>query len=194
VFTLQKLRTADGRTRIVLAYRANTSAERTLAASHPLEGGRVEYDSATGAFAVYDQGGTRRNPRLSLDQPAGASIGTPGDWLDGLVLTAASAPARQRELEHTYGRAIGSAGRLTRHVRNRDDATEDVLIDPVWGVPVEATLTRQGAREGRVTFEYGPTPSGNLVRRAIRSERVIDAGGRRFVLTMQFSNVRAEGW
>ena len=178
----------------MLAYRASTGQQRTLAASHPLDGGRVEYESASGALAVFDQGGTRRNPRLSLDQPPGASMGAPDDWLDGLVLTAAGAAARRRDLERAYGRAVGSAGRLTRHVRNREGATEDVLLDPVWGVPVEATLTRQGAREGRVSFEYGPTPSGNLVRRAIHSERVIDADGRRSVVTMKFSNVQVEGW
>ena len=194
-FTVQKLRTPDGATKIVLAYRATGISGRTLVSSHPLDGARVEYEASTGGLTVFDQGGTRRNPRLSLDGPSGASIGSPGEWLDGLVLAAATAPARRLELERIYGRAVGSAGRLTRYLQIRDGVSEQVLVDPLWDVPMEITVSRQGAREARVTFDYGPTPSGNLFRRAIRSERLIDpVAGRWSVLAMQFSNVRAEGW
>jgi hypothetical protein len=90
---------------------------------------------------------------------------------------------------------VGSAGGLTRYLQIRDGVSEEVLVDRLWEVPVAITLSRQGAREARVAFDYGPTPSGNLFRRAIRSERLIDAvAGRWSVLAMQFSNVRAEGW
>ena len=193
VFTLQKLRTSPGNTKVVLTYRAATAAVRTPATSHPLDGARVEYESS-GALSVFDQGGTRRNPRLSTQRPSGASIGQPDEWLEELVLTAVGAPARRRDLERAYGQAVAEVGRLRRYRQTHDSVTEDVLVDPAWSVPVEVTRTRQGSLEGRVTFEYGPTPSGNLVRRVVRSERVIDAAGRRAVLAMQFSNVRAAGW
>jgi hypothetical protein len=194
-FTLQKLRTAGGQTKIVLAYHATTAAARTPASSHPLDGARAEYDPSTGALSVFDRGGTRQNPRLSLDPPAAASIGSPADWLDTLVLTAAAIPARRRELERRYGPAAASAGRLTRYVHNGDGVSEEVLVDPGWAVPVEITVMRHDLLEGHVTFEYRPTPSGNLFRHTVRTERVIDAAaGRRSVLALQFSNVRAEGW
>jgi hypothetical protein len=193
-FTVQKLRTADGSTKIVLAYHAASAAARTPASSHPLDGARAEYDPSTAALSVFDRGGTRRNPRLSLDRPASA-IGSPADWLDSLVLTAAAIPARRRELERSYGPPVGSAGRFTRYTHHRDGVSEEVLVDPSWAVPVAITVVQGDVREGRITFEYGATPSGNLFRRAVRSERVIDqAAGRRSVLAMQFSNVRADGW
>jgi len=191
-FTLQKLRTSDGSTKVVLTYRAANDAGRTPAMSLPLDGARVEYEPS-GAFSVFDRGGTRRNPRLSTEV-SGASMGPPGEWLNELVLTAARTPARRLEVERVYGRAIAEAGRLRRYRQTRDGVTEDVLVDPAWGVPVEVARTRQDTFEGRVTFEYGSTPSGNLVRRAVRSERVIDARGRRAIMAMQFSNVRAAGW
>jgi hypothetical protein len=189
-FTLQKLRTPNGSTKVVLTYRAANAAGRTPAMSHPLDGARVEYESS-GALSVFDRGGTRRNPRLSTEA-SGASMGP--EWLDQLVLTAAGTPARRLEVERAYGRAVADAGRLRRYRQTRDGVTEDVLVDPAWGVPVEVTRTRQDGFDGRVTFEYGPTPSGNLVRRAVRSERVIDTRGRRAIVAMQLSNVRAAGW
>jgi hypothetical protein len=97
-------------------------------------------------------------------------------------------------VERAYGRAVADAGRLRRYRQTRDGVTEDLLVDPAWGVPVEVTRTRQDTFDGRVTFEYGPTPSGNLVRRAVRSERVIDPRGRRAIVAMQLSNVVAAGW
>lgn len=191
-FTLQKLRTSNGSTKVVLTYRAANPAGRTPAMSHPLDGARVEYESS-GALSVFDRSGTRRNPRLSTEA-SGASLGSPGNWLDELVLTLAGTSARRLEVERAYGRAVADAGRLRRYRQTRDGVTEDVLVDPAWGVPVEVARTRQDTFEGRVTFEYGSTPSGNLVRRAVRSERVIDARGRRAIMAMQFSNVRAAGW
>jgi hypothetical protein len=60
---------------------------------------------------------------------------------------------------------------------------------------VEISLSRRQAPEARITFEYGTTPSGNLYRRSVRSERTLNpAAGRRSIVTMQFSNMRAEGW
>ena len=194
VFTLQKLRTASGETKIVLDYHA-TGAPHTPSASHPLNDARVEYDPGTGRLSVFDRGGTRRNPRLALPQSRSSPMGSPGEWIESVVLTPAGAPARRVEMERGYGRPVGTAGRLNRYLRVHDDLAEEVLADPQWGVPVEISLSRRQTREARITFEYGSTPSGNLVRRSVRSERTLDpVTGRRSIVLMQFSNVRAEGW
>ena len=193
-FTLQKLRTAAGETKIVLDYHA-TGAPRTPSVSHPLNGARVEFDPATGTLSVFDRTGTRRNPRLSLPPPSSAPLGSPGEWLESVVLTPGGARARRLEMERTYGRPVAAAGRLNRYRRVQDDLSEEVLADPQWGVPVEISLSRRETPEARITFEYGSTPSGNLFRRFVRSERTLNpATGRRSIVVMQFSNVRAEGW
>lgn len=195
-FTLQKVRTEAG-VKIVLTYLPAAPAERSQATSHPLDGGRVEYDPSTGATAVFDVGGTRRNPHLSLEGSSQAGLGSANELFDNLVLRRAGTSARRQDLERRYGRPSGGAPRgLARYLQVRDDGLrEEMLADPEWGVPVEVTLTRDARPEGRVAFEYGSTPSGNLYRRATRTERVIDAAsGRRSVLAVQYSNVRVDGW
>ena len=92
----------------------------TLAVSHPLDGARVEYESS-GALSVFDRGGTRRNPRLSTEA-SGASMGSPGAWLDELVFTAAGTPARRLEVDRAYrpgSRRRGKAPTLPPDARRR---------------------------------------------------------------------------
>jgi hypothetical protein len=194
-FRLQKVRTRTGETKITIAYRPTAAANRTRASSTPLDGARVEYDTSQRRTSVFDEGGRRFNPRLSMAPPGDAALGSFESWLQALVVRASDAPGRRRELERTHGRPVGVAGRLNRYRQVRDDVSEEVLADASWVVPVEVTVQRRGGLDGRLTFEYSTTPAGHLVRRRMRSEQVVDPGtGRRAVLSAEFSNIVVEGW
>lgn len=189
-FTLQKLRTASGDTKISLAYRPTPQAARTPAVPNPLDDARVEYDPALGSTTVFDAGGRRANPRLSPERTPTPALGSFDEWLQALVLRASDVPARREALERTHGRPVGTVGRLTRYVRTQGDTTEEVLADAAWGVPMEVNVLRQDVLEGHVTIEYEATPNGNLQRRRLQSEQLIDARtGRRAVLSVDFSNI-----
>jgi hypothetical protein len=192
-FTLQKLRTRSGATKIRLTYRTPVPSERTQGQRHPLDGARVEYDPDAQSATVFDEAGQRANPRLSLS--SSARLGSFDTWLDTLVFRSTDASARREALEQSYGRPAGRVGRLTRHVRTSGDTSEELLVDSTSALPVELNLRRQNALEGHVTIDYDVRPDGHLVRRRLRSEQVIDArSARRSVLSIEFSNVAAEGW
>lgn len=192
-FTLQKLRTPSGTTKIRLTYRTPAPNQRTQGQHHPLEGARVEYDPDAQSATVFDEAGQRANPRLVLS--SSARLGSFDTWLDTLVFRSTDAAARREALERTYGRPAGRIGRLTRHVRTSGDTSEELLVDSISALPVELNLWRQNALEGHVTIDYAVRPDGHLVRRRLRSEQVIDAhSARRSVLSIEFSNVAAEGW
>ena len=192
-FTLQKLRTGSGATKIRLTYRTPGPNDRMQGRRHPLEGARVEYDPQAESATVFDQAGTRANPRLSFS--SSARLGSFDAWLDALVFKSTDASARRATLEQTYGRPTGRVGRLTRHVRTSGDLSEELLVDSTSGLPVEMNVLRQNALESHVSIDYDVRPDGHLVRRRLRSEQVIDARStRRSVLSVEFSNVAVEGW
>ena len=67
-------------------------------------------------------------------------------------------------------------------------------MDPESALPVEVNVVRQNVLETHTTIEYGTIARGQLVRRRLRSEQLIDASsGRRSVVAVDFSNVAAEG-
>jgi hypothetical protein len=192
-FTLQKLRTKSGAAKIRVTYRR---APPTLPAGRtPLDDARVEYDVASGATAVFDEGGRRLNPRLSIGPSTPAALGTFDSWLQSLVFKRADSSSRRQELERSHGRPAGRVGRLTRYVQTRGDGSEELLVDPVTALPVEVNLVKQGALDAHTTIEYETTPTGQLVRRRLHAERLLEGGaGRRSLLSVDFSNVVVEGW
>jgi hypothetical protein len=192
-FTLQKLRTKSGATKIRLTYRRATPSSTSLRT--PLEEARVEYDVASGETMVMDEGGRRVNPRLSMGPSAPTALGSFETWLQSLVFKSADSAGRRLALERTHGRPAGRVGRLTRYVQPRGDVSEELLVDPVSALPVEVKLLKQGVVEARTTIEYGAAPNGQLVRRRLQAEQLLEGGGgRRSVLSVDFSNVSVEGW
>ena len=194
-FTLQKLRTRSGATKIRLTYRRPTPASTAPAGRTPLDEARVEYDAVSGSTVVMDEGGRRVNPRLSVGPPAPAALGSFDVWLQSLVFKSTDTAARREALERSHGRPAGRVGRLTRYLQPRGDASEELLVDPVSALPIEVNLVKHGVLEAHTTIEYASTPKGQLVRRRLQAEQLLEGGsGRRSVLSVDFSNVSAEGW
>ena len=193
-FTLQKLRTGSGATKIRLTYRPARPGVSASAPRTPLVGARVEYDPASQSTTVFDEDGQRPNPRLSLTRSS-AALGSFDSWLESLVIAPADVSAREQALERSHGRPVGRVGRLSRYVQVRGEFSEELLVDPESALPVEVNVVRQNVLETHTTIEYGTTARGQLVRQRLRSEQLIDASsGRRSVVDVDFSNVAAEGW
>jgi hypothetical protein len=194
-FTLQKLRTRSGATKIRLTYRPPRSIDQTAVLRNPLEGARLEYDPASGSTTVFDQGGRRPNPRLSLSSSSSAPLGSVESWLEALVFKAADVALRRQALERSHGRPVGRVGGLTRYLQHRGDVSEELLADPESALPVEVNVMRQDTLEGRITIDYDAARNSHLVLRRLQSEQLIDArSGRRSIVAVQFSNVAVEGW
>jgi hypothetical protein len=194
-FTLQKLRTTSGKTTIRLTYRRAMPGSPASVLRTPLDGARVDYDPGSQSTTVFDEDGQRPNPRLSLTPSSPAALGSFDSWFESLVFRRGDVPNRREALERSYGRPAGRVGRFTRYVQLRGDLSEELLVDPVSALAVEVNLVRHSVLETHTTIEYGTTPTGQLVRRRLQSEQLIDAGsGRRSVLSVDFSNVMAEGW
>jgi hypothetical protein len=144
---------------------------------------------------VFDEGGRRPNPRLSVGPSAPAALGSFDSWLRALVFEGADASSRRRALERSHGRPAGRVGRLTRYVQRRGDLAEELLVDPDSALPVEVNVARQNVLEAHTRIEYGAVSTGRLVRRRLQTEQLIEGGsGRRSVMSVDFSNVAAEGW
>jgi hypothetical protein len=194
-FTLQKLRTKAGTATIRLTYRRAPAKTTVAAGRTPLDEARVEYDVASGATAVFDEGGRRLNPRLSIGPSTPASLGPFDSWLQALVFKTADSSSRRQALERSHGRPAGRVGRLTRYVQPRGEVSEELLVDPVTALPVEVNVVKQGALDAHTTIEYGTTSTGQLVRRRLQTEQLLEGGaGRRSRLSVDFSNVAVEGW
>lgn len=194
-FTLQKLRTKAGASKIRLTYRGATPRPTSPHAKTPLDEARVEYDVATRSTRIFDEGGGRANPRLSIGPSAPVSLGSFDSWLQSLVFKSADSSSRRLALERTHGKPAGRVGRLTRYVQPRGEEAEELLVDPASALPVEVNVMKQGRLEAHTTIDYGSPATGQLVRRRLHTEQLIEGGsGRRSVLSVDFSNVSVEGW
>lgn len=163
----------------------------------PLDAARVEYDLASQSTTVFDEGGNRPNPRLSIAPSAlapPAGLGSFDSWFQSLVFKDADLPNRRQALERSHGRPAGRVGKLSRYVQPRGEFSEELLVDPASALPVEVNLTKQDALEAHTTIEYGTATKGQMVRRHLRTEQRLDGrSGRRSVVSVDFSNVAAEG-
>ena len=195
-FTLQKVRTAGGSTRVTLTYRATQ-------ASGP--GARLIEPARRRARGVQTR--PPRPRRFSIKAACGSIPGSPRaaagrfPWVSptGLARGAGvqevrrdSAPSRSWS-EASGAPLAGPAGSLD-------------MCRPATELPRRCSLTRSGCarrtdrhpagRAGRAPqFEYASTPSGNLFRRASAPSRLSTATGRRSVRRNRSSpNVRAAGW
>lgn len=198
-FTLQKVRTRSGAVKIRLTYRR---PKRDVAAKSmlrtPLDAARVEYDLASQSTTVFDEGGSRPNPRLLSIAPSPSAappgLGSFDSWFQSLVFKDTDLANRRQALERSHGRPAGRVGRFTRYVQPRGEHAEELLVDPASALPVEVNLVKENQLEAHTTIEYGNASRGQMVRRRLRTEQRLDGGaGRRSVLSVDFSNVAAEG-
>jgi hypothetical protein len=177
----------------------------TRALDHPFIPVRMDHD-ATNGLRLYNARGERlRNPdatdrRLfgSLSDkflPAPPDDGAAREpiafaWVDDVLAAPGRHLDRRAELERAHGPSQGSIRGFDRFVSTDGTNLDEVLVDPATALPVETSTVRDGALVARAWMSYDAHPSGFLVRRLLRSERVVpSANRRRVVVEIELSNV-----
>lgn len=116
------------------------------------------------------------------------------EWIRTLVIPGHERLQRLRQLERAYGRRTGWVRGYGRYVKTTGERAIELLVDEQDGVPVEVNVSEGGSLRSQTTYGYERAPSGSLVRRAVRIERVLpdEAGGgvRRALTEMTYSDVQ----
>lgn len=150
---------------------------------------RLRALAAGQAGALRSLGLPDKSGEASETSPVAAAQAEP---LLGLVHPASARGARRLAIRQRLGEPVARVRGLDRHV-TRDGAHEvETLVDPVTAVPLEVTVTRDGATVERVRHSYAGMAGGGLVRRGVRSERVLPGGGDRVIVDVEFSGLRVE--
>lgn len=191
-FTLTRAR-GEGGWRTTMMFRRH-SGTPTRASAHPLDGARIEFDEASSTTQVFDADG-QLNPLLSRTTSGGLNPAAgPGQWLEGLLATAAGRSARARALQDKHGKAVGRLRGLDRFLTQRENGTEEVLADPRAALPIEINTVRDGVLEQHIVFEYDRRPDGAWARRLMRSEQPVPgSAGHRARMTVEFTNLVVAG-
>lgn len=136
---------------------------------------------------------------LGLPEPAGSEPAAPAatappskDPLLGLVHPRRARGARREAITQRLGTAVGRVRGLDQHVVRSGDELQETLVDPDAAVPVEVSVTRDGATVERIRHEYAGLAGGGLLRRAVRSERLLPGGADRLVVEVEFSGLRVD--
>lgn len=114
------------------------------------------------------------------------------DPLLGLVHPRRARGARREAIRQRLGVAVERVRGLDRHVVRNGDESQETLVDPDAAVPVEVSVTRDGATVERLRHEYASLAGGGLLRRAVRSERLLPGGRDRLVVEVEFSGLRVD--
>jgi hypothetical protein len=175
------------------------------ALDHPFIPVRMDHD-ATNGLRLYNARGERlRNPdagdRRLFGNLSDKFLPAPVDdaaarepvafaWVDDVLAAPGRHLDRRAELERAHGPAQGSIRGFDRFVSTDGTNLDEVLVDPVTALPVETSTVRDGVLVARAWMSYDAHPSGFLVRRLLRSERVVpSANRRRVVVEIELSNV-----
>ena len=114
-------------------------------------------------------------------------------WVDHLMPDTAGRATRRAALTRQMGAPQGMVRGLERYVSNEGAATTEVLLDPVWAVPVEINVVRDGRLVSHSAVSYQEDPGAGLVRRRIRSEQLLSAeSGDRASADIEFANIRLD--
>lgn len=175
---------------------------------------RLEYDDESGGEPrLYDRAGRRvrlpgaverralglaarlRRTTWDVDEVAASvpilsGAGGAPSLASGLVATANRRQGRRQQLEARYGAPVGRLRGLDRFVVRRGEMTEEILVSPAANLPVELNTVRGGVLLSRVQLEYQPTSSGDMVRRAMRIEHLVDPSvGTRLATDVDVANL-----
>jgi hypothetical protein len=104
--------------------------------------------------------------------------------------------ARRARIERQLGRPTGQVRGLDRFTTWVGAETHEVLVDPQSAVPVEINTMRGGQFVARTTLAHIRDAAGVLVRRTMRTERVLArAPADRSVTEIELANIQlsAEG-
>jgi hypothetical protein len=187
-YHLARIRTDKGwRTTLIV----NAAKEEPRAATDPFGAGRLEFDE-NGGFALFDKDGREVAIPRALRPPVGLTFdGDLSGWApDGSKETARS--TRVSQAEARYGASTGKVRGFPRYIKQTDDTLEELLLDATSGLPVQHSVVKAGVLRGQVTFDYSEQPGRGLIRRAMRSETMLNDEGHRAVTTTEFTNVVIE--
>lgn len=154
---------------------------------------RLPSKAALATVADGESGALRRLALSNLDARAGpeARQAVDHDVLGGLLISAEQVAAGRRTLERRFGPAVERGEGFVRHTRLEGNQSLEVLVDALTGVPVEIIVMQEGRRVERTRHTYLPAAGGGLVRRAVRSERLVPGSpDRQLVTEVEFANVR----
>ncbi len=158
---------------------------------------RLENDEDGTPVRAYDMRGARiRSYTTTAAQPIPStplpprSVGR--EWLYGMVAIPVNKPQRQQAFERSYGRATATSTALL-YTKQDGTRTQQLLVDPVNVVPLEATDLQNGVRHVRTTFRYGSAGGAGLVRLGTRTEVLVSSGVDDVtIVDSSFSNIRLE--
>jgi len=112
---------------------------------------------------------------------------------DGLIARVRDRSERLGRLARQYGRPAGTVRALARYVSRQGRTTEEVLVAPDTGLPVELNRLEDGALVEHHRFEYRPF-GGLLIRASTRSESALpDGSGGRVVSETTLSAIEVGG-
>jgi len=136
----------------------------------------------------------KRNPERSVPsfEPKRPASGlASAHWVENLVLTPSRRSARFEDLDRALGAAKGRVGRLTRYALTKDGTTNETLVDPDSGAPVEINIANGGRLVSHTGYSYSADPSGVILQTHIRQEQVASgASGTHVVTDVQTDNIR----
>ena len=114
-------------------------------------------------------------------------------WIESHFIKRNGHDARRQAFQRRHGPPSGQVRGLDRYVTTHGDRTDETLVDRQLQVPVEANVVRQGQLVSHRTMSYAPAGGDYVVRRSIRTERLVSAKtGERAVVEIEFANVRLE--
>jgi len=171
---------------------------------------RIEDDDDGTTPRFFDRRGRRVTPPsgtglgglLPADATAPAAVVTPSalrrppsgaSWVHALLATPLERDERRATLERSHGRAVGQVRGLDRYLSSEGDRVRELLVDPGSALPVEVNVTRAGTLVSQRTTSYVQDADGTLVKRRVRSERLLPgASGARAITEVEFTSVRLE--
>jgi hypothetical protein len=163
-----------------------------------LNGAEIKMPSAAMQAQVMGRDATSPGASTAEAIPAGAhpakavQAGAATDWIDAIIIPGAKRSQRLSAIERQFGRRRGVIRGLSRHLRQQGDEQREVLVDEGVGVAVETNLIARGELVAHTTFAYERAASGALLRRGLRTERMLSGGGGRVVTEVNFSDITVE--
>ncbi len=134
-----------------------------------------------------------------LPQPSeGAADATRGSgraWVEEFLIPASGRERRRTAIGRQFGRAVSRSGGVGRYVQPSSDGQREVLrevlVDERDGVLVGTSAVENGTLVERTAFAYERAPSGALVKRGLRFERLAAGGdATRMVTEIEYSDIR----
>lgn len=119
-------------------------------------------------------------PAAAADDPVRALLAVAGD-------------KRRADVARRLGPPSGRVRGLDRHTVSEGDEITETLVDPASGLPVETSVVKDGRRVEHITQVYARAAGGAMLRRSLRTERLLpDGAGDRLITDVEFAGVRFE--